>query len=446
MFVDLMFVNSIPYLVSVFKPLEYVSVSKLAKKDIISIYNTVINHVNSIRKHGLNVTMLRVDGESAISTEWFHSKINAEGIILDTTGAGEAVTVVERKIRQIKERFRGISSTLPYKLTETLETWLVKYVVSRIVLVPTKNSIEFVSPREKLWGRRINVDKELKHGFEVYVQVHSSVVNNSMYERTSGAIALMPSGNLEGSWYFYLLHNGEVVKRNKATTMPITDDIIAYLNINAVGRKGKIHNIDKPLFEMGNQHISIDDYDDDIEFNAAGNDQPDAFHDIPIENLLDDNFGDEYPYEHNQDNHQHNDDINDNHVLDNNDINDNHIDNEIIRSIVEPYDVVAQDNILNQVHHDDIADPNELNIRGDNQALIDDIFGIDSDDDNVVIEELDVASISEPDKYIQEPLYNVNNPRRSARNHKLGLWNVRTIGIIDNVALYHTSTYILTYG
>ena len=42
--------------------------------------------------------MLRVDGESAISTEWFHSKINAEGIILDTTGAGEAITVVERKI------------------------------------------------------------------------------------------------------------------------------------------------------------------------------------------------------------------------------------------------------------------------------------------------------------------------------------------------------------
>ena len=190
-----------------------------------------------------------------------------------------------------------------------------------------------------------------------------------MYERTSGAIALMPSGNLEGSWYFYLLHNGEVVKRNKATTMPITDDIIAYLNSKAVGRKGKIHNIDKPLFEMGNQHIPIDDYDEDIEFNAAGNDQPDVFHDIPIENLLDNNFGEEYPYEHNQDNHQLNDDINDNHVLDNNDINDNHIDNEITQSNVEPYDVVAQNNILNQVNHDDIADPNELNIRGDNQAL-----------------------------------------------------------------------------
>ena len=245
-----------------------------------------------------------------------------------------------------------------------------------------------------------------------------------MYERTSGAIALMPSGNLEGSWYFYLLHNGQVVKRNKATSMPIMNDIIAYLNSKAVSRKGKIHHIDKQLFEMDNQHIPIDDYDEDIEFNAAGNDQPDVFHDIPIENLLDNNFGEEYPYEHNQDNHQLNDDINDNHVMDNNDINDNHIDNEITQSNVEPYDVVAQNNILNQVNHDDIADPHELNIRGDNQALLDDIFGIDSDDDNVVIEELDVASISEPDKYIQEPLYNVNNPRRSARNHK-----VRTIGI-----------------
>ena len=214
----------------------------------------------------------------------------------------------------------------------------------------------------------------------------SSVVNNSMYERTSGAIAIMPSGNLEVSWYFYLLHNEEVVKRNKATTMPITNDIIVYLNSKAVCRKGKIHNIDKPVFEMGNQHIPKDDYYEDIEFNAAGNDQPDAFHDIPIENLLDNNFGDEYPYEHNQDNHRLNDDINDNHVLDNNDINDN-------QSNVEPYDVVAQNNILNQVNDDDIADPNELNIRGDNQALLDDIFGIDSDDDNVVIEELDVASI-----------------------------------------------------
>ena len=67
---------------------------------------------------------------------------------------------------------------------------------------------------------------------------------------------------------FLFTNNGEVVKRNKVTTMPLTDDIIAYLNSKAVGRKGKFHNIDKPLFEMGNHHIPIDDYDEDIEFEG----------------------------------------------------------------------------------------------------------------------------------------------------------------------------------
>ena len=59
----------------------------------------------------------------------------------------ECSTLILR-IQNIKERFRGIGNTLPYKLTESLEIWLVKYVVSRIVLVPTKNSVEYVSPRE----------------------------------------------------------------------------------------------------------------------------------------------------------------------------------------------------------------------------------------------------------------------------------------------------------
>jgi hypothetical protein len=42
--------------------------------------------------------MIRVDGEGAISTEWFDNRVSSKGIILDTTGAGEAVAVVERKI------------------------------------------------------------------------------------------------------------------------------------------------------------------------------------------------------------------------------------------------------------------------------------------------------------------------------------------------------------
>ena len=85
--------------------------------------------------------------------------------------------------------------------------WLVKYAVSRIVLAPKRNFNNHISPREKLSGRKIDVDKEIKHGFGEYVQVHNDIIDNSTKPRTSGAIALMSSGNLEGSWYYMLLAN-----------------------------------------------------------------------------------------------------------------------------------------------------------------------------------------------------------------------------------------------
>ena len=47
--------------------------------------------------------MLRVGGESAINADWFTTKTNAKGIILDTTGADEAVIVVEKKSNQLKK-------------------------------------------------------------------------------------------------------------------------------------------------------------------------------------------------------------------------------------------------------------------------------------------------------------------------------------------------------
>ena len=423
MSVDLLFVNTVPYLISVFKPLDYVAVDKLVKKNVSSLLNTVISQMNNIKRHGLNITICRVDGESAISTEYFNSRISATGTILDTTGAGEAVSVVERKIRQVKERFRGIACTLPYKLTEFLESWLVKYVVSRIVLVPTSNSLEYTSPREKLWNRRINVDKELRHGFGDYVQVHNNVVDNSMYERTAGAIALMPSGNLEGSWFYYLLHNGKVIKRNKATVLPITEEIILYLNNKASHRKGKIHSVDKPIFERGNHNMIIEDIDE-MNIIDLGIDQPNNTN-MPVDELLNLNelpiLEEEYMHEYNQHDDEYHDINNEEAIHDNM--------NEVNNDDINPAHIQQHD-IYEYNHEDekDIEDPTELQIRGNNQELLDDIFGIDDDnDDNVIEHELDVAE--PPIKYKSLPEYNFDNPRRSGRNHKLGKWNVRTVGV-----------------
>ena len=260
MYIDIMFVNQIPYLVMVLQSIEFLFVSKLAKRDEKTLWNSLKTAIASTTKFKFGIKMIRVDGEGGINTKWFHNKVGLRGIILDTTGAGEAVAVVERKIRHIKERVRSVVNTLPFDLSEKLEVWLVKYAVSRIVLAPTRNSNNHISPRKKLSGRKIDVDKEIKHGFGDYVQVHNDVIDNSMKSRTSGAIALMRSGNLEGSWYYMLLANEQMVKRTKATVLPVPNELILHLNILALNRKTA--NVKSPVFE--NSHTVFDD-DDDVE-------------------------------------------------------------------------------------------------------------------------------------------------------------------------------------
>ena len=156
MYIDIMFVNQIPYLVMVLQSIEFLFVSKLAKRDEKTLWNSLKTAIASTTKFKFRIKMIRVDGEGGINTKWFHNKVGLRGIILDTTGAGEAVAVVERKIRHIKERVRSVVNTLPFDLSEKLEVWLVKCAVSRIVLAPTRNSLNHISPREKLTGRKLD--------------------------------------------------------------------------------------------------------------------------------------------------------------------------------------------------------------------------------------------------------------------------------------------------
>ena len=193
----------------------------------------------------------------------------------------------------MKDEVRAVINTLPYTLTEKMEGWLVRYAVNRIVLVPTRNTVEYSSPREKLYGRKINVDKELKHGFGDYVQVHSDSIDNSNKSRTAGAIALMSAGNLEGSWCYMLLSNQQIVKRTKATNLPVPDEVISHINSWSLDRKtSKINNISSPIFGQNKRLIPDDelDYDDDVIYqsnrkriNSASNPELDENFDIPDE-------------------------------------------------------------------------------------------------------------------------------------------------------------------
>jgi len=58
------------------------------------------------------------------------------------------------------------------------------------------------------WG--FGVDRHCQLEFGTYVQVHESH-DNSMLPQTSGALALWPSGNAQGGYYFFSLSTGQVI-------------------------------------------------------------------------------------------------------------------------------------------------------------------------------------------------------------------------------------------
>ena len=62
--------------------------------------------------------------------------------------------------------------------------------------------------------------------FGEYVKVYNvSSVTNTNEERTTSAVALYPSGNLQGGWMFFLLNTDRVLHRHQWKRLPINNQI-----------------------------------------------------------------------------------------------------------------------------------------------------------------------------------------------------------------------------
>ena len=67
---------------------------------------------------------------------------------------------------------------------------------------PTEHVLNNMSPRTLITGKNINFDLHCKHEFGGYVQTHEKK-DNTIRERTIGALELRPTGNVQGG-VFYL--------------------------------------------------------------------------------------------------------------------------------------------------------------------------------------------------------------------------------------------------
>ena len=108
----------------------------------------------------------------------------------------------------------AIYNTLPYQnIPPRLVTEMAKNAVFWLNAFPQQNGIGGGhSPRAIVVVTGIDFTRHCKYQFGEYVQTHEEHDNTKAMQKI-GALALRPTGNAQGSFYFFSLSTGRVITR-----------------------------------------------------------------------------------------------------------------------------------------------------------------------------------------------------------------------------------------
>jgi hypothetical protein len=138
-------------------------------------------------------------------------------IALNETARDEHVGDIERFIRTLKERMRAIYNSLPFtNMPPRIVIEMAKHAVYWLNAFPHPNGVsDNLSPRTIITGQTVDFNRHCKYEFGQYVQTHEQH-DNSMAPRTIGALAMRPTGNAQGNYFFFSLSTGRIINRAHA--------------------------------------------------------------------------------------------------------------------------------------------------------------------------------------------------------------------------------------
>jgi hypothetical protein len=114
--------------------------------------------------------------------------------------------------------FKKMPARITIKMVYSSNFWLNMFP-------PTDGVSKTMSPRAIIVGGELDYAKHCRLEFGTYCQVHEEH-DNSMATRTTGAIALRPTGNTQGEYYFFSLATSRRLNRNRWTELPMPADVI----------------------------------------------------------------------------------------------------------------------------------------------------------------------------------------------------------------------------
>ena len=259
LFMDIMQIGKQMSLVIVATPLEMKFVTHIKSKSEVDLGNAVINQISQIESKGFRVERILWDSEAAVRSEGLNARIRSKVKTLETLEPGRHVARLERKIQSIKKMFRSIKAGTIFNWDSNTDNLCIQYCVQRWHHMSVDNGPSDTSPWEGMTGKRPDAKYDYRRQFGQYVQyLENDTTNNTSDPRTHGALALFPAGS--NIWYYRRLSDGKVRRRGRAIEMPISAEIISYINDRAESNRGPL----MPRFSLGNLIDVNDQRDDDI--------------------------------------------------------------------------------------------------------------------------------------------------------------------------------------
>jgi hypothetical protein len=266
--IDVMYVNKIPMLVSLSRDIKFGAVEDIPNRTSAVLLNGIRKIIKLYKRAGFQVVAALMDGEFEV----LRGELSDLGVALNVAAPDEHVGDIERYIRTIKERMRAMYNTLPFeRVPHRMIIEMAKSSVFWLNAFPNTRGVSHtLSPRTIVTGQTVDFNRHCTHQFGEYVQTHEEH-NNSMASRTIGALAMRPTGNAQGSFYYFSLSTGRIINRRHATKLPMPEDVIDRVHLLARRQNSNIGLLFTDRNDENNQYDDVmleehDMSDDDADY------------------------------------------------------------------------------------------------------------------------------------------------------------------------------------
>jgi hypothetical protein len=217
--IDIIFVNKIPFFMSISRNIRFITGEVLNNRKEATLVKALKRIYGIYRKRGFCIQLIIGDLAFECTRGTIAADIQSN---LNICGEDEHVPEIERCIRTVKERTRCTYNVTPFD--HFPPRMLIEMVFLNIFWLnafPHRLGVsQTLSPQAIITGLGVGYNKHCHIEYGQYLQTHEKH-NNSMTTRTIGALALHPTGNQQGGYYFYSLSSGQRLHRTHWTELPM---------------------------------------------------------------------------------------------------------------------------------------------------------------------------------------------------------------------------------